>query len=263
MKSFTNIALLLTLGSLMSCTEVITLDLNDSEPTLVIEATLNGQDSTLSVLLTESGSFTDPGEYPLVSNASVAIKKSTGESLNVLEEEPGVYTLGTLKIEPGESYTLSVTSGGEEYLANVKVPEQLRIDSVSFEASANPRFGEGFYPTIYYQTSTGEAPWIRVKIRTDSSLFPVSFLPLENVMNPMSSTLLQASYPRGEKLIMEVQSISEEMYRYFGEIAELKGEGVGPGAASAAPSNPRSQWTGGALGYFNAHIPSRIEVVVP
>lgn len=263
MKSFTYIAMFLTLGSLMSCTEVITLDLNDSEPTLVIEATLNGQDSTLSVLLTESGSFIDPGEYPSVSNASVTLKKSTGESLNVPEGEPGVYSLGTLKIEAGESYTLSVISSGEEYLAHVKVPSPIQIDSVSFESSGNPRFGEGFYPTIHYQASTEEVPWIRVKITTDDSLFPVSFMPLENVISLTSVTLLQATYLSGEKLVMEVQPITEEMFRYFEEISELKGEGFGPGAASAAPSNPRSQWTGDALGYFNAHIPSRIEVIVP
>lgn len=247
----------------MSCTEVITLDLNDSEPTLVIEATLNGQDNTISVLLTESGSFINPGDYPVVSDALITLVEANGESMIVPEVEPGVYSLSDVSVFAGESYNLSVTSEGKEYLANAVVLNQIKIDSVSFEASTFRQLGEGFYPTIHYQTASGEAPWLRVRITTASYLSPISFLPLENVMRPTSSSILQASYPRGEKLGMEVQAISEEMYRYFEDVSELTGENIGPGATSAAPANPPSQWTGGALGYFNAHIPSRIEVLVP
>lgn len=263
MKSFTYIVFFLALGSLISCTEVITLDLNDSEPTLVIEATLNGQDNTISVLLTESGSFINPGDYPSVSDALITLTESSGENMTVPEVEPGVYSLTGVTVLAGESYSLSVVSGEKEHLANVTVPDQIEVDSISFEASATRQFGEGLSPTLHYQTASGEAPWLRVRITTASSLYPTSFLPLENVMRPTSSSLLQASYPRGEKLRMEIQAISEEMYRYFEDVSGLKGESFGPGAASAAPSNPDSQWTGSALGYFNAHIPFRIEVVVP
>lgn len=262
MKSFTYITLFVLLSSLMSCTEVITLDLNDSEPTLVIEATLNGQDNTLSVLLTESGSFTSPGEYPLIADAIITLE-SGGERTNVPEIEPGVYAVGGLTVVAGENYTLSVTSNEKEYLSNMIVPEAVTVDSVSFEPSAGPQAGEGFFPTIHYQTVSGEAPWLRVKIKTDSSLFPLSFIPSENVMGPTSSVLFQASFPGGTRLEMEVQAVTEETYRYFEDVSGLKGESFGPGAASAAPSNPDSQWTGSALGYFNAHIPARIEVVVP
>lgn len=261
MKSFTYIALFLALGSLMSCTEVITLELNDSEPTVVIEAVLDGEASTLTVQITASGSFTNPGEYPTVSNAIVSLAEAGRELVEVPETAPGVYFLEGIVTEAGTAYELSVEIGENTFFAIATMPEAIVLDSISFMASASPQFGEGLSPTFYYQTISGESPWLRINVERIDSSSRSSFLPLENVMRPTNSTLFQASFHAGEMLKLEIQAITEDMYRYLEAIAELKGESVGPGAASAAPANPENQWSGDALGYFSAQVPSRIEVV--
>ncbi len=261
MKSFTYIALFLTLGSLMSCTEVITLDLNDSEPTVVIEALLDGEASTLTVQISESGSFTNPGEYPKVSNARVSLGEANGQLVEVPETAPGIYFLEGIATDTGTTYELSVEIGENTFFAIATMPEAIVLDSIRFMASTSPQFGEGLYPTLYYQTTSGESPWLRINVERIDSSSNSSFLPLENVLRPTNSTLFQASFQAGEMLKLEIQSITEEMYRYLGAIAELKGESAGPGAASAAPANPENQWSGDALGYFSAQVPSRIEVV--
>lgn len=262
MKSFISIGLLFALGSLMSCTEVITLDLNDSEPTLVIEAVLNGETNALTVQITESGSFTNPGEYPVVSNAVVSLEDGDGQRFEVPETGPGIYFLEGIPTDTGTRYELSVEIGENSFFAIATMPEAILLDSVSFTPSTSPQFGDGFYPTLHYQTMSGESPWLQVNVeRVDSSLRS-SFLPLENVMRPTNSTLFQAAFQPGERLQLEIQSLSEDMYRYLEAIAELSGESVGPGGASAAPANPENQWTGDALGYFSARVPIRTEVVV-
>lgn len=259
MKSFAYLLMIIILGSLSSCTEVITLDLNDSESVYVIEANLNGTTNSLSVLITESGSFTDPGTYSTVSDAMITLREQGGESLEVYEVDPGKYFLDGISTTEGAFYELSVTIGEEEFVSSVEMPASLAIDSVTFERSAGPAMGEGYGTIVHY--SSEESPWLRMYIQSPGQSSAASFVPFEGAIGPSSTFLFQTSFSSGQQLQLEMQVISEQTYRYLEEIAELSGEGFGQ--ASAAPSNPEYQWSGEALGYFSAYTSDKITAIVP
>lgn len=260
MKFLTHIAPMLALASLMSCTEVIELELNDSDPAYVIEANLNVQTGTAEVQVSQSGSFTDPGEYPQVSNAAVLLETESGLSWEVVETAPGQYRAENIQVESGDILTMTVEIEGQEYLSAVTVPSEVTIDSVEFMSGSGPGpgFGEGKVPIVNY-LSPGSELYFQVETLIPGGS-PQTVIPIENAVSEESITLIQAPYPVGTPLQLEVRSVSEPVYRYLTEISELKGEGVGP--ESAAPSNPEYQWTGKALGYFSVYQSASVQVIV-
>lgn len=258
MKSLTYILSFFALASLTSCTEVIELDLNDSEPGYVIEATLDAEAGIAEVFISQSGSFTDPGDYPQVSNAVVLLETESGLLWEVTETAPGEYVAENIEVESGDILTMTVEIDGQSYLSSVAVPNEVSIDSVEFMSAASPRFGEGKIPIVNYQNPGSGKLYFQVETLVPGTSQTV--IPIENAVTDENITLFQAPFPVGTPLQLEVRSVTESVYRYLTEISELKGEGIGP--ASAAPSNPEYQWTGNALGYFSVYQPAVVQVIV-
>lgn len=259
MKSLTYIVSFLALASLMSCTEVIELDLNDSEPSYVLEASVNAVTGEAEVIVSQSGSFTDPGEYPQVSNAVVLLEEEDGASWSLDETTPGLYTAENILVEAGDILTMTVEINGQTFLSAGTVPSPISIEEVEFMAAANPRFGDGKIPIVFYENQGNDELFFQVETLLPGTT-PQTVIPIENAISEEAITLIQAPYPVGTPLALEIRSVTESVYRYLTEISELKGEGVGP--ESAAPSNPEYQWTGKALGYFSVYQPASVQVIV-
>ena len=70
----TNIIIQLITGLIVmsSCTEIIQIDINNSEPQIVVEANI-AQGEPATVILTQSVNFYTTDEYPPIQDASVDI----------------------------------------------------------------------------------------------------------------------------------------------------------------------------------------------
>ncbi|MGK0386012.1 MAG: hypothetical protein ACI849_000618 [Patiriisocius sp.] len=113
-----NILILLTTLLFISCEDVIEVDLENSEPKLVIEATINVLEdgtSTAVVLLTETAPFFDD-IIPPVTDATVIITANTGEVFNFPHVGNGTYTTDFTPILD-TNYTLEIIHDGETYTA--------------------------------------------------------------------------------------------------------------------------------------------------
>ena len=65
------------------------------------------------------------------------------------------------------------------------------------------------------------------------------------------------SYELRDSVDVELVSMSKAMYDYFATLALLV-----DGSGSPAPTNPTSNWSGGALGYFGAFSVSKNSILV-
>ncbi len=65
------------------------------------------------------------------------------------------------------------------------------------------------------------------------------------------------SYELNDHVDVELISMSHAMFDYFTTLALLV-----DGSGSPAPTNPTSNWSGGALGYFGAFSVSKKSVLV-
>ncbi len=120
MKAFKIIPTLLVL-LLTSCEEVIDLDLNEAEPKLVIEASINTfpDDPGLSqafVKLTTTAPFFDT-EIPVVTDAVITVTHEDGTVFSFAHSENGYY-FADLNPEPNILYTLEVIYQNEIYKAS-------------------------------------------------------------------------------------------------------------------------------------------------
>lgn len=134
MKKSVFLAFLILLTT--SCEDVITVELPDTEPQLVIDALLgfnndNGDPITVGqVKLTLSTSFFE--EFiPPAENATVTIVDGfTGIRHDLSESEPGVFTTGFPRLEFGRDYTLEVMYNGELYTATEQLVASTKIDNL-------------------------------------------------------------------------------------------------------------------------------------
>jgi hypothetical protein len=112
------VTLLFVFALITSCEEVVDVDLNTSDPRLVIEASLNRlQDGTSSsrVKLTLTGPFFN-NQIPAVEDATVEISTDNGMSFSFNHQGNGIYT-SPITLENDVNYTLEILYKGESYSA--------------------------------------------------------------------------------------------------------------------------------------------------
>jgi len=69
----------------------------------------------------------------------------------------------------------------------------------------------------------------------------------------------EAKIVRGDSLTMELRSLDKVTYEYYNTLANIAGGGVGQ---AAAPENPTTNISNGAMGYFAGYSTSRKTIVV-
>jgi len=116
----------------LSCEDAIDVDLNDSEPKLVIEATVTALvdgSSNATVRLTTTAPFFDT-QIPFVDSASVLISSSDGQSYPFTYTDEGLYVNTDLNPSFGISYTLQVIYQGETYTATTTLISAVPLEFV-------------------------------------------------------------------------------------------------------------------------------------
>ncbi len=110
--------LLIFLGFLTSCEDVIDVELNDAPSRLVVEANLNiwddGNSSAMVKLTTTSPYFNN--DVPYVTDANVMVTDENGVVYNFNYTQDGVY-MATIPLLLNLAYTLKIIYKGETYSA--------------------------------------------------------------------------------------------------------------------------------------------------
>lgn len=269
MKTFRTSLLLLALAlTATSCEKVIDLDLETAETQTVIEAVLDADQTTFQVTISETSDYFNPEIPAAVSGAQVTLTDDQGGSWTLTEAAAGLYATEVTP-ETGRTYTLEVSTESGSYQASstlLPAVELLAIDT-EFE-EANAFFDEGYNAYLRFEDDGTAANFYRIKHSinqvaqnggddlqvVDDNLFDgnLARLPIfQQIFNP------------GDVLEVTLVHFDEPSFDYWSTLADIVSAAGGPNGAVAAPANPDSNWSGGALGYFSCQASSTLEIVLP
>jgi hypothetical protein len=258
--------ILITLASvLVSCEKEISIDLNSSDPKIVIEGEVTDMPGPYFIKLTKTVNFSNGNEFPPVSDATVMLSDDAGNSERLREFQQGIYATHELQGFAGRTYILTVTIEGETYTAQSTMPSRVPLDGVEvtnsfYSSSQEPEFN--YLVTPQYLDPLGMGNNYRfvqlVNGRVSDSWTVQNDNLSDGLVNKRPIFGRDTELKPGDALTVILQSIDRLVYDYFYSLIESSGSGGG-----ATPANPVSNIVGGALGYFSAHSMDSRTVTIP
>jgi len=266
-------ALLLTATG---CETVIDLPLKTSPANVVIEANLVDDNRPAQVRLSMSVNYQQTSVYPPVTGAVVTLSDDVGGREVLREASPGQYAGTTLRGVPGRAYTLRVETGGAAYVAVSILPVVVPFDELHTEPSA---YGadEGLQSTVQYTDPAGLGNSYLFRQYRNGRLNKAIFLQNDKYTDGKRVNQQLGQSPNGavggppefkeedkliagDSLTVEMQNVDPGVYQYFLTVNQLMQQNP---TASVTPANPTSNFSGGALGYFNAHSKRVRRIKIP
>jgi hypothetical protein len=249
----------LSLLTLSSCTKVVDLDLKSAHPQYVIEGNISNAEAPGYVRITRSVNFNEEGSYPAVGNARVIISDDMGRSDTLKQTTPGYYSTSLQGI-PGHTYGLSVLVDGKTFTASSTMPQQVAMDTL-YALRESP-FGEELTtPYIEYQDPKGSAGYYNfIVYKNDNrsrNLFIANDLFDDGLPTSQALRDFDSSYEAGDRIAVEMQSISKEMYDYYFSLQATLAQ------SAATPANPVRIIRGeDVMGYFSAHTSQKRAITI-
>jgi hypothetical protein len=244
--------IIITLLTFTACQKVITVNLNNAAPQLVIEGNLTDIYGPQIVQISKTVPFTSTNNYPPVSGATVTLSDTLGHSGQLTEISPGTYAINSVAGQYGVTYTLTVTTGGKTYIARSTMPQLVKLDSIN---SIVDQFNTKYRTIIVnYQDPPNVPNQYKFNLYINSGIVTAIFANDDNFSDGryVREQLFQngTNIVPGDTAKVEMQCIDKNIYQYWFTLSQLQINGPGGGIT---PSNPPSNFNNGALGYFSAH----------
>ncbi len=245
--------------SLISCEKEIDIDLNEADQKIVIEGIVSNQEGRSFVKLTKSIPFDESSVYPAVSGASVVIEEILNgvmTTYNLLEQSSGVYSNVDLVGQYGATYRLSVIAEGKTYEASSTMPTEVGIIDYFVEEF----FADQYFPNVVFLDPAEEANNYRFKLWINGEVVESIFLQDDTFSNGTINTSIlgdgENDVAIGDTIDIELRAIDRATYDYFFALSQNVSE------QTAAPANPITNISNGALGYFSAEASNSVNFIV-
>ncbi|PZP43817.1 MAG: hypothetical protein DI598_15290 [Pseudopedobacter saltans] len=255
--------LVVILLSVISCQKVIRLNLDQSEPQLVIDADMSNVYG-LRVYLSKSVGFYEDNNFPTVNSAMVILKNMTTNRVDTVPfRGDGTYSISRRPIV-GTTYQLTVIVDSVTYIATSTMPPIRIPDSITF--SRRNLFGDNIISAkMNFQDSAGFENYYIFRqyiMKNDKwTFFPFSDR-LSDGRYIQYNLQNDSSYLNiGDSVRINMQCIDKNVYKYFSVVENISADDNGFGSAS--PANPPTNIVGNALGVFNVHSDYTKRVKVP
>lgn len=251
------ICIIAAAGFITGCEKVINAGLHPAEKKYVIEAIVTSED-TCRVLLSMTSNFTDDNNFRGVSGAVVQVSDNGGAPITIPEIRKGVYQSLAVKGLPGHTYQLKIMIAGFVFTATSSMPSPVNFDSlfvtrlslggrnriVANAKYQDPQEPGNFYNFVQY-INGGQRPDIYVNSDNLSNGREVNF-----ALYSPTELAEDGDISEGDSLKVEMQCIDADVYKFWYSL----NAGASGSDVLATPSNPVSNISGGALGYFSAHV---------
>jgi hypothetical protein len=262
------LALMTTIS--IACSEIIIININDSDPQLMLEASM-GEGEYAMVLLTRSVNLYHTGEFPPVTSAVVSISDNDGNSEILAEVHPGIYVSANMQGKAGKTYFLNIESEEKTITSTGKIPTYVPVDAFRVVNSIYPGGGPPVLPNqpadfyevyVTYTDPVEEQNYYRFilsingKRSANNSVYEDRLTNRNQVENLL--VVYNPELKPGDSNMVEVQCINKSVYEYF---KSMGGSSGGPGNASS-PANPYTNLQGSILGFFNAHTVERVKYII-
>jgi len=261
--------IIISLFLFTACEKEIDLDLDDKSGNIVIEGNLTDQAGPYYVKITKSVAFTTNNTYPIVSNAVVVLSDDTGQTETLNHVGEGFYETTNFTTAPGRTYTLKVSAEGKEYTAKSTMPQPVLLDNLQQDSFMVA--GELSYtllPVFTDPAELGNRYLFSFSVNNSGKMFEAFSDNVNNGVVNQRPLLLPnddedgngQKTKVGDTIYVEMQCIDTNVYTYFTSLLQII-DGGGPGGG-ITPSNPPSNISNGALGYFSAHTVSKKSYVI-
>jgi len=268
-KAFRKLHGIFFLGTVLmlvsSCAEdVVTVDLKNVTPKIVIEGTISDQGEPCTVKITTTGDFYRPSDFPPVTGAAVILRDSAGNEEQLRETDPGLYRGASVPGVEGRSYTMTVTTGGKTFSASSTIMKAVEIDSLSSHYETDPDIFNrdyenkkaGYVFRCHFIDPEDTIDYYRIKIYLNSNLMDGIHLFNDRHSNGKAidySFEHDYLFDLNDTLKVDLETLDKASYNYFSTLNDLL-LGQGEDAMfSSVPDNPTSNLTNGAFGYFSAY----------
>jgi uncharacterized membrane protein len=246
------------------CKKVIDVHLNNGTVQTVITGEVTNRPGPYLVTISKSVNFSADNIFPTVSGAFVVIA-GNGVIDTLSETSPGTYATHKLIGKPGSSYVLYVSAEGQIYTAISTMPQPVRLDSLGLLSGRK----DNIFPIAYFKDPAGIKNYYqfieyangkRFSNGKGNTIFDDRLSDGRNISNILytdDSTDIKS----GISLTVQMNCIDKPVYNYLLEFLQVSGGGRG--FSGPAPTNPTSNISGGALGYFSAFSESSKTLVIP
>lgn len=256
-------SLFIVMSALISCQRVIDVDISSTAQQLVIEGNLTDRPGTQTVTISRSVAYNSANVFPAVSGASVVVNDAAGTAYKFTETQPGTYTLKNFRSKALTLYVLTVKVEGKTYYATSAMPLAVNLDSLTLVSQI---FGNKNIRTVVvnYQDPAFIANQYRFVMYVNGVQVKRVFT--ENDQLGDGSAITSMLYQQdielqsGDKVDVDMECIDADIYNYWNS---LSNQGGNTPQTSATPSNPPSNISNGALGYFSAHTIQRKTIIIP
>ena len=263
---------------ILSCTERIDIELDESSVRLVVEGSVTTDTMAHKIVLSKTTSYFYDQESPSVSGASVSI--TAGErNIQLFEKNPGVYyTDSTFYGLEGLTYTLNITlaspvGGHTEYSASAYMSNSVRIDSANL--IFHPEWSDsGFYEVQCYLKDPPTDDFYRFLIYkngkmlsdtldewfvTDDRFFNGSYIKGAGVAF-LDQGSENEKLESGDEITLELNCLEQDYAGFLWDAqSELRGSNP---LFSGPPANVKGNISNGAIGFFAAYTTSRVRIKV-
>jgi hypothetical protein len=257
------ILLVFMISILISCEDIIHIDLKNSEPRLVIEGVITNQKGPYMVRISKSVDFYDPGEYPPVNNALVELSDDIGNSEVLKGDSEGVYISSKIRGYPGRKYTLKVNVDGQEYTAESQMENPVKIDSL--KAEYFPGVGDresGYYIHCFFSDPPDETNNYRLIAWRNGMMDQNLYLMDDEFVNGRSVDyyFYLTPFQKGDTVNIALATIDRPVFEYYNTLFNIVAQQGGNNPAN--PANPNTNLSNEALGYFGALAIDRMEAIL-
>ncbi len=254
-----------------SCQKVISVDLNRTNPQIVIEGVLTDQPGPDTVFVSETGNYFGPSlSYPQIDGANVVVAGDRETFDTLSEARPGVYVANPgIIARTGTTYTLTVRANGKLYQALSSVPVKVPIDTVYTQKLVEPDGDHGYYVHVVFQDPPEPGNYYCVHLFTnrepEDSVTGQRYILTDDKITNGNLVNFQIRAGRnnvkpGDTLTVELLSIDKSTYDYYNTLNDIIQTDNSP--TSLSPANPTTNLTNGALGYFAAYRVDRRRILL-
>ena len=278
-KIFLTSIVLFSVLFLASCEKEITIDIENGENQLVIDAFLNDKLDTQMIQLTQTKPFFGRALPIFIDDAVVKLEDNLGNTYNFNYYKEGKYIWvpsTEALIIGGRTYDLTVQYNGQTYTAQSYANFVPQIDSINYQKVGSPFGGDSSYiAEMVVVDLPGQPDYYWVKTTINDTLQNTSddlVISVDGAFNEQSNNdgrpfivPIAANFGLRENdvIIKEVWSINPETRRFFTELQNQSIEGA-LGALFATPiANVRTNIVSSssdpklkAIGWFSVSLTS-------
>ncbi|MCW2260449.1 MULTISPECIES: DUF4249 domain-containing protein [Sphingobacterium] len=259
-KTVFNCIVLVTAVFLSSCEDKIDLELDAVVGKYVIVGDLHNANVSQTISINRVVDFSNTSPNDPVLGAYVQVTNmSSGRSYQFADRNNGSYVIDRMTFKEGDRYALSVTmSDGSHFESTCIMPKYVAVDSIGLVRKK--RFNDEYiYASFGFNDPANQDNYYKYKLKLNDEEFKFSDVFSDKfndglfVEHEISNE--DEDIKVGDEIQVLRQCIAKDVYTYWSNV-----KGLNPG--SAAPSNPISNISNGALGYFSVSSAQYYELKV-